>query len=248
MQTRSKRSQLQGGFTLIELLVVISIISLLISILLPALGKARKSSRMISCQSNIRQLGVWAFTYAADNKGILPTHGDTNWSSTWNTLTDTSWYYKLIPYGFYDTSNADATPFRCPEARLQLSPIWSPSRGVTYGINQYMGGLRLFGSHGQGPLPRMEVVDSKGFLYGEARAYISGGKFQYHPLLQLVNDATPTATWPWTWPNTVVTNSTGHPEENGSFIFGDGHAGLMSKTTFQTMSINERLKFIDRFF
>ena len=54
------------GFTLIELLVVIAIIALLIGILLPALGQARKAGQVAVCQSNMRQLGIAMNTYAAD--------------------------------------------------------------------------------------------------------------------------------------------------------------------------------------
>ncbi|MBS0196916.1 MAG: prepilin-type N-terminal cleavage/methylation domain-containing protein [Planctomycetes bacterium] len=54
------------GFTLIELLVVIAIIALLIGILLPALGEARKSGRVTICQSNMKQLGVATQSYTAD--------------------------------------------------------------------------------------------------------------------------------------------------------------------------------------
>jgi len=57
-----------GGFTLIELLVVISIIAILVGILLPALGAARRAARTSQCGSNIRQLIVANTTYATDNK------------------------------------------------------------------------------------------------------------------------------------------------------------------------------------
>ncbi|MGA2093980.1 MAG: prepilin-type N-terminal cleavage/methylation domain-containing protein [Sedimentisphaerales bacterium] len=57
----------QKAFTLIELLVVISIISLLMAILLPALGKARETGKRTVCISDLKQLTMSWSLYASDN-------------------------------------------------------------------------------------------------------------------------------------------------------------------------------------
>ena len=60
------------GFTLIELLVVISIIAILVSILLPALAKARELANRAVCMANIRGIIQSMVTYAQSNNGVFP--------------------------------------------------------------------------------------------------------------------------------------------------------------------------------
>jgi prepilin-type N-terminal cleavage/methylation domain-containing protein/prepilin-type processing-associated H-X9-DG protein len=67
------------GFTLVELLVVIAIIALLISMLLPALSKARQAANTVYCASNLRTIGQMMGQYTIDNQGKYP-WGDMRWA------------------------------------------------------------------------------------------------------------------------------------------------------------------------
>lgn len=69
-QTHALRAK--AAFTLVELLVVIGIIALLISILLPALNRARSQANTVKCQANLRSIGQALYLYTGQTKGMLP--------------------------------------------------------------------------------------------------------------------------------------------------------------------------------
>ena len=108
------------AFTIIELLVVISIIALLISILLPAVGKARDNAKVAVSRSNIRQLGVALHSYAAD----------------WADLQYTPVRDTLARYG--DVVNFNSTIYSNPDPNVPASLQVHP--GIAWGW-AYDGGL-----------------------------------------------------------------------------------------------------------
>ncbi|MAX23280.1 MAG: hypothetical protein CMJ19_02155 [Phycisphaeraceae bacterium] len=117
----------QKAFTLIELLVVISIISLLISILLPALQNARKAARAVTCLTQLKNQGVIFRQYTADNRqSYMPA----------NTAADGPWTQMLVKkdylgsYQFYNCpSFTDATV--CDSSNQYLSHYAINLYGIT---------------------------------------------------------------------------------------------------------------------
>jgi len=67
-----RNNRQKRAFTLIELLVVIAIIALLLSIMMPALRKAKQTAQKIICRSNLKQWGMIWKVYADENDGKLP--------------------------------------------------------------------------------------------------------------------------------------------------------------------------------
>lgn len=66
------RQLIRKGFTLVELLVVMGIIAVLISMLLPSLGRARETANKVKCANNLRSIGQGMLIYINENKGMLP--------------------------------------------------------------------------------------------------------------------------------------------------------------------------------
>lgn len=124
------------GFTLIELLVVIAAIALLMAILVPSLQRARRQTKAIVCQSNLRQWGSIFFMYSEDHDSYFHEgfRGMQDATSNW-------WYPALESY--YEIPKIRF----CPIATKLGSPrggkylAWGPFDGVyygSYGINGWI--------------------------------------------------------------------------------------------------------------
>lgn len=103
------------AFTLVELLVVVAVIALLIAILLPALGKARKAASAAVCLSNLRAIGQGTVMYESDNQGlVIPSYNMTGVTGVGVPLD--GWGPILDRDGYMDSNRTSVSnPFYCPD-------------------------------------------------------------------------------------------------------------------------------------
>lgn len=128
------------GFTLVELLVVISIMSLLMAILLPALGRARDAARAICCASNIRQIGLAFNCYGMDNNDRIIKACDLRASDSGGLQ---AWNFALIPYvgqqNSQDAFEDKAEVFFCPMDKdpypIGYGSYWHGTPFTSYALN-----------------------------------------------------------------------------------------------------------------
>lgn len=101
------------GFTLIELLVVIAIIALLLSIIIPAIGRAKVYAQKVMCSSNLRQQCLGTTLYSNENDSYVPTCGLGPW------LWDIS-FFATNQLSYY-AGFSDNKIFFCPANRIKKS-------------------------------------------------------------------------------------------------------------------------------
>jgi prepilin-type N-terminal cleavage/methylation domain-containing protein/prepilin-type processing-associated H-X9-DG protein len=204
MVINASRIKSSHGFTLIELLVVISIISLLVALLLPALSQAREASRTSQCLANVRGNHMGLIAYLDDNKGSMG-YGDATVQTTFQPYLKRLDYLPNHPLGNDQTNSASRQTkgiHACPSQeynyaegnRFHPTDTNSGARwsGSHYGFNSYLhrnaeGNAHYFGAlvpgtpSGQGRMwtrPELAHRPSDLITVGDKPTYDNGGNFE----------------------------------------------------------------------
>lgn len=121
------------AFTLLELLVVLTIIAVLSTLVLVAVGTLKNTARNLQCTTNVRNLAVAMQSYAGDHHGMLPYR-----------VINAEWWIMSLDYleeQYQDTYRRRRHDvFHCPFADLEIPNPWTTTARFTdhYGMNAHI--------------------------------------------------------------------------------------------------------------
>lgn len=188
------------GFTLVELLVVIGIIAVLMSMLLPAMTKARRAAKTVECASNLHQIATMMLIYAQQNNGAIlgnawttgaflkapGTHyNDFNCPEVCQTWDWTAPVAQMMGAHFDEGASIASrssrfdylsryAPFQCPENDIVVAPYSGSPVKISTQMISYDTALMFQYAYGSGDVSKFQNFINTG---------------SYHPKIFLVGDA-----------------------------------------------------------
>lgn len=192
----------RNGFTLIELLVVVAIIVLLISILLPSLGRARDLAKQASCASNLRQIGIAFQTYMQDHDGR-------HYPPQWHPSADAYGpQFDPVQVLLFEYVGRNEKVYLCPKNPEPKKEFWPTPVWLSYGYNK---GIQMLPAQPLGPVD-LPVTSSRAILMSCTMTVAANKKCQDYVLYGA-------------WSNFALDFSVIADWHNGqgNVLFGDSH-------------------------
>ena len=216
----------ENKFTLIELLVVIAIISILASMLLPALKNARETAQVASCLSKQKQLGLAFQMYANDYNGFWPNErsGGLSHLKRDATISNNNWYafsfLRNLDYinnvSLYfcsvDGFEKQDYPYRLKESDVAKYPALVPFRAVDF---IYIGPYYFFANYTDG------LNGAVGPLGPAALSYSNNIAAKPHRDVLIVDKSSTPITTGASIP--IGRTPYSNHSRNANHIFNDGH-------------------------
>lgn len=170
------RNRKPYGFTLIEMLVVIAILALLMSLVVPAIQRSLDRARTVSCASQLRQMGIGLFAYAADNGKLPPPAGH---AGNGGMPSPSFWYSSLGPYlGLPWDQGSGPNPGDMAFRKTGLScPTYDAAR-LGYAYNEFLPPAVRGNNWLAKVTPSKLLSDTRAsqrLLAGDATAWFTGG-------------------------------------------------------------------------